>query len=774
MIDGLKDYQEIAVREIKEDIERYLSRGRNKTIVFKSPTGSGKTLMASTVIEQLVEEHQNKNFCFLWTSIGTGELHKQSYESVNTYTKGYPTCSLLETTFFGTRDYIKNHEVVFVNWEKLVSKDSKTGKWLNNLMKDQEYTSLREVINNTKIMGTKIILIVDESHIGVNEDTRIAEFKNDIIKADLTLEMSATPSSDPDILVEVEDVVDEGMIKEGLIVNDGIRKDDVSNIDKDSEMLVLEHAEDKRQEIIKNYSNYSDKDINPLVLVQIPNVEAGEAKKQVVKDFLREIEITEENGKLKIWTSESNDFDKKSIRKNDDKTCYLVFKTAVATGWDCPRAHILVKFREGHSETFEIQTIGRILRTAEAKRYKNTVLDNAYIYTNIKEFETKQGSYDPNRIKTEISYIKKPYDKDIVFNQTKLTSYYRSRKGDYNSADSRITKYFEKYFMTFFDLKEKDKGGCPLVNKSKLEVKGLEITIDRIDSMIEETNIDTEDLSSENIITGDQASVQMSETDIQSSYYNLIKENLNGLAYVRSRSPINAAIIGVFSEFYNAFDRKDKVSSIQRIVVNNASIFAEILHDATQDFKNSLEGQNVKKGAYSDFYIEEKRAYSVETHKELKSKKSLYQPFHVFITDKGTKAINELEKSFIEYLETEGKEYVEWFWQNGQEHMQTNFGIPYDNGAKTFQPDFLVKFNNNTVGIFDTKASGQYVKDTKDKAEALFKYILEKNSSRNGNPKLIGGIVIKQGSQFYYYNESVYHDIAEDKENWTNFNKLYQ
>ena len=53
----------------------------------------------------------------------------------------------------------------------------------------------------------------------------------------------------------------------------------------------------------------------------------------------------------------------------------------VATGWDCPRAHILVKLRENMDETFEIQTIGRIRRMPEAKHYENMLLDSCYLYT---------------------------------------------------------------------------------------------------------------------------------------------------------------------------------------------------------------------------------------------------------------------------------------------------------------------------------------------------------------------------------------------------------
>ena len=59
----------------------------------------------------------------------------------------------------------------------------------------------------------------------------------------------------------------------------------------------------------------------------------------------------------------------------------MIIKQAVATGWDCPRAYILVKLRDNMNETFEVQTIGRIRRMPEAMHYENDLLDSCYLYT---------------------------------------------------------------------------------------------------------------------------------------------------------------------------------------------------------------------------------------------------------------------------------------------------------------------------------------------------------------------------------------------------------
>lgn len=770
MIYTLKNYQRDAVDELKEYINLGLVAKTRKQVVFKAPTGSGKTFMASSLFEEIAEENGDSNFCIIWACPGKGELHKQSFYAVKKYLGGNPVCSLLEDDFFGSRKYIKDKEIVFINWEKLIQKDKETGKWANNLMKDQEGMNFIDVLVQTKKNGTKIILVVDESHIGASQKARIQEFRETIIIPDITLEMSATPLSDHiDVEIDPQKVIDEGMIKEDVIVNEGIDKKDLSLADKDSELLILEKGYEKRNQIVEEYKRLNI-NVNPLVLIQIPNVDEGEAKKLVITDFLREKGITEDSGKLKFWCDDKGIFDKQLIKNNNDITEYLVFKTAVATGWDCPRAHILIKFRDGKSETFETQTIGRILRTAEAKSYDNYLLDNAYIYTNLSSFEKKSDTYNPNRIKTEFSKMRDGYNKNNIWNDTQLTSFYRSRQGDYNSADSRFNAYFIKSFMKFFDLTEEDKFQLSGTLAPKLEAKGLILDINASDSIIEETKLSSSTIDVDGTVANENAIVKMSENDIQAAYNALIKENLNGLAYIRSKSPINSAIINAFSTFYNVFPRSEKVKAIMKIVVNNRSIFAEILSESARDFRDLISKEAGLKGEHYDFKIEEVRPYSIETHTELvPAIKSLYQPLYVLKDNQGDPD-NKLEKDFLSYLDFSNE--VEWYWENGTELMRVNFGISYNNDMNTFQPDFIVKFKDGSVGIFDTKPIDLRVDDTTVKAQALIEYLHSINFNRGYSPVVIGGIVVKSGSQFYVFTGNKYHDYKESTDGWENFNSI--
>lgn len=769
MIYTLKNYQRDAVDELKEYIAIGLKSNRRKDIVFKAPTGSGKTFIASSLFEEIAEENGLVNFCILWACPGKGELHKQSFDAVKTYLGGNPVCKLLEDDFFGSRSFIKNKEIVFINWEKLIQKDKETGKWINALMQDTEGNNFINVIENTKTNGTKIILVIDESHIGSSMKTRIQEFKETIINPNIVLEMSATPISDHvDVEVDSKSVIDEGMIKEDVIVNEGISKEDKTLAEQDSEILVLEKGFNKRLQLIEEYNKIGSF-VNPLVLIQIPNVDEGEAKKMVIKDFLRDKGITEDNGKLKFWCDDKSDFDKKIIKKNNDITEFLVFKTAVATGWDCPRAHILVKFRDGKSETFETQTIGRILRTAEAKSYDNYLLDNAYIFTNLWNFETKADSYNPNKIKTEFSKMRDGYNKQNVWESTLLQSFYRSRQGDYNSADSRFGSYFMSEFMKRFKLSEEDKLLFVGSLKERLECEGLNLSTNTNDTIISETKISMDTISDEQSIANDGTTVLMSESDIQAQYYALIKENLSGLAYVRSKSPVNSAIMDVFGTFYNVFPRNEKVRNVMKIVVNNKSLFAELLANSTKEFRDKIAEDAFKKGEVYDFKIEDSRPYSLETHTILNSNKSLYKPLYV-LKDNQNNPDNDLEKDFLNYLD--GLDDVEWFWENGTELMKTNFGISRNNGMNTFQPDFIVKFNSGSVGIFDTKPIDYRVDDTTDKANALIEYLNNINVNRENAPKVVGGIVVKSGSQFYVFVGESYHDYKSDNSDWINFNQF--
>lgn len=71
------------------------------------------------------------------------------------------------------------------------------------------------------------------------------------------------------------------------------------------------------------------------------------------------------------------------LERPDNMTQVLLFKEAIALGWDCPRAAVLLIFRKLQSDQFTIQTVGRILRMPEQKHYPKEQLNIGYVYTDI-------------------------------------------------------------------------------------------------------------------------------------------------------------------------------------------------------------------------------------------------------------------------------------------------------------------------------------------------------------------------------------------------------
>lgn len=113
-----------------------------------------------------------------------------------------------------------------------------------------------------------------------------------------------------------------------------------------------------------------------MIIVQLPN--KSDALLDRVEEYFESKGITYENNLLSVWLSDKKQ-NLEDIEDNDATPIAVIIKQAVATGWDCPRAQILVKLRDNMSEVFEIQTIGRIRRMPEAKHYGEDLLDCCYL-----------------------------------------------------------------------------------------------------------------------------------------------------------------------------------------------------------------------------------------------------------------------------------------------------------------------------------------------------------------------------------------------------------
>lgn len=608
----LKPYQERAVEELLSSIKTLLQKdGKSKVCVFQAPTGSGKTVMTAKFIEEIIKDLPDEDLCFVWMSIGKGDLHLQSKRSLDRLFRGAPRVSLVEEEFSGGRERIVRNEIVVANWEKLRSKERKTGSWKNVLMKDGEKINFREVMAKTREQR-KVILIIDESHVGATAQ-RTNELREEI-SADVILEMSATPKIQPDakdltrglagyVFVEPKDVIDEGMIKKELVINEKI--DEISDDESDSQEVVLEAAYKKRLALKKLFEGEKSI-VNPLVLVQIPTAAAGADKIKAVKEFLSRKKITEKNGKLAIWLA-----DKKStalgpknewVRDLDNDIEFLIFKQAIDTGWDCPRAHVLVKFRESHSETFEIQTVGRILRMPEHRHYSSEDLNRGYIYTNVQSIIVKKEEYNPNIIK-HLKAVRVPEYKPIG-----LRSYYRTR-ADYGDITSSFSPVFEKVACERFKLKK-----SPALfsqNVKLMEKAGIQLDIKKYQQdIISDAKIEGKsfDEIEGKIDSEAHARLTIAGNDLQAMFEQVLRDNLGSFTGVkRSIPPVKTAIYSWFRKYLGSEEWPEEAILIQKIFLQNGNrkvLEKEVLSVAIDQYKAIREEEIRKRVESSEQWYE--------------------------------------------------------------------------------------------------------------------------------------------------------------------------
>lgn len=672
-----------------------------------------------------------------------------------------------------------------INWEKLRAKDNKTGEWKNILMKDKETTNFREVVKNTKDYHRKIVMIIDESHSN-SSSQRAIELRN-IIGADITIEMSATPVLDASeyqekVTVDSNDVIKEGMIKKEIIINQDIDKIDDDEIT--SQELVMQAAFEKREELRQLYEKYNI-DINPLVLVQLPSSDEGEDKREFCENFLARKGMNYDNKQIAIWLSEekiNNESD--IVIPNDSEVNFLIFKMAIDTGWDCPRASILVRFRDTKSKIFEIQTIGRILRMPEAEHYDDDNLNKGYIYTNIKSLEVKKETYNPNIVKSEIVKIKDDYD------SPNLTSYYRNRV-DFGDIEARnFYNVFREVFCVKFGLKIDEYEFLDENYKKVSKLIDMKNTNNQ-DEIILNKPLDIKEFDRlpEHVITGAQGDlfykttlikVNLSQEDLEHAFELLIRNNLNGFAYKRSIDKVKGALYGWFERYLNIKLVGNGIVKIQGIVLNNANTFGMLFDKVTNAYKPVKQAEIDKKTKEIEEWdksweIPQSRnlnphIYTLEYERKDNNKKEYFDGFKLnLITPCRLNIDSDIEIDFIKYIDNKS-DVVKWWWQNGSEHMSSNFGIKY-NTKSTFQPDFIVSFRDGKVGIFDTKASGFNEDDNKLKSNALQKYIKEENKK---GKSLFGGLVIKEGQHFKINIQESYMSYKEDQKEWVYFEDLIE
>lgn len=218
------------------------------------------------------------------------------------------------------------------------------------------------------------LIVIDEGH-KTKTELSITFLKD--LNPSFVIEYTATPRAESNILVNIRssELKEQQMVKLPLVLE--------SHTQWQSAILKGVLRREELEEIVKK----EKEPIRPIALLQAEQEKENENKITVnkIKEFLiKDRKISEEE--IAIKTSKTNDLEGVDLFRKDCKIRYIITVNALAEGWDCSFAYILISVANIGSRIAVEQIIGRIMRMPYAKRKENEDLNRSYIFASARNF----------------------------------------------------------------------------------------------------------------------------------------------------------------------------------------------------------------------------------------------------------------------------------------------------------------------------------------------------------------------------------------------------
>lgn len=726
MVSKIKDY-EFQTQCVEVLIEKTVETTSKQVITVKAPTGAGKTIILIKYVDEFLKNTAG-NTAFVWLCPGKGNLEEQSKARMEEVTPHIDTRNLMYSMMAG----FEPGSVTFINWE-LVTKRG------NTALKDSERSNLFEKIAEAHKDGTEFVVIIDEEHLN---NTKKADDVINAFAAKNIIRVSATANKVPHqeyYEISEEDVINAGLITKAIYVNEGV--DDSKEIQDDYEYL-LDLADEKRKAIAKAYEK-EDVNVRPLVLIQFPMGQPETIK--AVEKKLAGMGYTYDNGMVNIWMSDEK-IVSDDLTDLDGSPSFLLMKQAISTGWDCPRAKILVKLREGGSEDFQIQTIGRIRRMPEGKHYGMNILDYCYIYTLDTQYKIGLLSSLDKAYQVRRLFLR---DEAKGFTLTK-----EMRDLDFDGLGERETleKVYD-YFKKSYKL-----GSDKNINRENLEAGGYDFSHE-IDSKILQGVFRTTE------------SLAQGSTDNRIKVKTTVNTHTHGIYLLHSVDEIKKVTGMQSQKVKNILRRmfsKGKKKKYKLIELENSDFYAFVINNVKQlkiDFKkvtSQMGGTQLSlklEPKVTQFCIPEMEVYkfSEVKHRTLMRMNAYREYTNEFVTDK-TRSLP--ERLFERYCENNDK--VEWVYKNGDTGQQY-LSIVYMDGISKqwlFYPDYIVHLKDGTDWIIETKGGESSGHSKNIDMQIENKFIAFKQYAKKYN--LHWGFVRDIDEELFINNTEYVEDMSDD------------
>jgi type III restriction enzyme len=438
---------------------------KRQAIILAAPTGSGKTVITAAFIEEILSGSDRfvaqPDAVFLWLS-DQPVLNEQSKKRIATASTKLGNNDLVIVDADFDRETFIGGKLYFINTQKL-GKD----KLLTSGKGDKRQYTIWETISNTALTkADRFYLIIDEAHRGTkvnrndeaNRLTVLQKFvkgsDNEIPAIDLILGVSATPQRFQQLIdgegnrtphkceVNPMDVRVSGLLKDRIMVF-------YPNEHFPTDWTMLKAAVQQWRAMGEEWRSYTQAQglpmVQPALIVQVQDGSSEALSRTDLNEVIATIE--KETGPLNpLEIAHCFEHDAPItahgvlIRKIDPSRIqeetgirFVLFKMALTTGWDCPRAEVMMSFRTAQDDTLIAQLIGRMVRTPLARRIEGSeALNSVSLYL---------PHYDKDGLTRVVNHLKQGDPMELpptdVDDGTKLVTF--RRDGDMAEAFVALT-----------------------------------------------------------------------------------------------------------------------------------------------------------------------------------------------------------------------------------------------------------------------------------------------------------------------------------------------
>lgn len=441
-------FQKTALARLRQSVATALGNYRSthtpQVVSYTAPTGAGKTIVMSALIEDIYYGDElypeQPEAIFIWLS-DSPQLNEQSRLKIDLKADKIRLnqCVVISDDSFDM-EVLEDGHIYFLNTQKL-SKSSNLTKHSDG----RQYTIWETLSNTVREKGDRLYFIIDEAHRGaqgtrdLTKNTTIMQKflkgseADRLLPMPVVIGMTATPqrfnrlaegiqSTTHYVKTTADEVRASGLLKDRIIITYPEQSG--------NDMAVLQAATDEWQQKCQHWYQYCYEQhygqVNPILVIQVQNGSGHQISATDLDECLRIMEErlgdrflegqvvhafgegtpTIQIGGLDVPYCEPS-------RIADDKRIKVVFfKETLTTGWDCPRAEVMMSFRRAVDHTYIAQLLGRMVRTPTQQHINvdetlNDVhlylpqFNEATVYDVVKALQDEEGATIPTDIEAE-------------------------------------------------------------------------------------------------------------------------------------------------------------------------------------------------------------------------------------------------------------------------------------------------------------------------------------------------------------------------------------